>query len=80
MERKETCLFSFFTLNLALHLNIFHILEKMIPFEIQYFRFNGILLFALGLMPFKRSKLVQLPLIICFSILITFILFQVYNK
>jgi len=44
---------------------------------IQYFSLNRILLLAIGLWPFERSKIVQFQLIVFFSILIAFILFQV---
>jgi len=44
---------------------------------IQYFSLNRILLLAIGLWPFGRSKVVQFQLILFFSILVAFILFQV---
>ncbi|KAL0109499.1 hypothetical protein PUN28_014515 [Cardiocondyla obscurior] len=48
----------------------------MISIEVQYFSFNKILLFAVGLWPYQRTKLVQFRLIFFLTILITFVLFQ----
>ncbi|XP_067216106.1 odorant receptor 30a-like isoform X2 [Linepithema humile] len=44
--------------------------------ETQYFGFNRILLLALGLWPYEQSIFVRLQLILLYSILISFIIFQ----
>ncbi|XP_032687879.1 uncharacterized protein LOC116852028 [Odontomachus brunneus] len=48
----------------------------MICIETLYINLNRLLLLAVGLWPYQQSKLVQLQLILLFSTLISFILFQ----
>jgi len=50
---------------------------EMICLETQHFRLNRFLLLAIGLWPYQRSKLAQIQFIIFFSILTTFVAFQV---
>ncbi|EZA62410.1 hypothetical protein X777_10040, partial [Ooceraea biroi] len=47
-----------------------------ISFEKRYFSFNRIILLATGLWPYQQSKVVQLQLMLFFSILLSFIAFQ----
>lgn len=54
----------------------FNAFEKMICVK-EYLSLNRILLLAIGLWPYKQSKFVQLQLILCYSILASFIVFQV---
>jgi len=51
--------------------------REMIRIESLQINLNRILLLAIGLWPYQQSKLVRAQLIILFSILITFIIFQV---
>ncbi|XP_024877007.1 uncharacterized protein LOC112457922 [Temnothorax curvispinosus] len=48
----------------------------MICLETQHFNVNRILLLAVGLWPYQRSRIVELQLILFFGILTTFIIFQ----
>jgi len=45
----------------------------------RYFKLNRILLLAVGLWPYQKSKLVQFQFICFFGILITSIIFQVMS-
>ncbi|XP_071637243.1 uncharacterized protein [Temnothorax longispinosus] len=51
-------------------------LEEMISAKDRYFSLNRILLLAIGLWPYKQSKLVQLQLTLHYGILGSFIIFQ----
>lgn len=53
---------------------------KMICLETQHFNINRMLLLIVGLWPYQRSFLIELQLILFFGILITFIVFQVYQR
>ncbi|XP_071637761.1 odorant receptor 49b-like isoform X2 [Temnothorax longispinosus] len=48
----------------------------MICLETRHFNVNRILLLAVGLWPYQRSRIVELQLILFFGILTTFIIFQ----
>ncbi|XP_050460090.1 odorant receptor 4-like [Cataglyphis hispanica] len=48
----------------------------MICIETQHFNLNRTLLLAIGLWPYQKSKLVQFQTILFFSILISFVIFQ----
>ncbi|XP_039311519.1 uncharacterized protein LOC105198327 isoform X2 [Solenopsis invicta] len=48
----------------------------MVSLETERFRFNRLLLLAIGLWPYQESKLAKVQFLILFSILITFIVFQ----
>ncbi|KAL6418167.1 hypothetical protein ACFW04_012298 [Cataglyphis niger] len=48
----------------------------MICVETQFFNLNRILLLAVGLWPYQRTKLIRLQMILFFSILTSFIIFQ----
>ncbi|XP_071637565.1 uncharacterized protein [Temnothorax longispinosus] len=50
--------------------------RKMISVETKYFDLNRILLLAIGLWPYKQSKLVRFQLILFFGILMSCIIFQ----
>ncbi|XP_070159585.1 uncharacterized protein [Polyergus mexicanus] len=50
--------------------------REMISVEDRYFSLNRALLLVLGLWPYQKSKLARLQFICFFSILITFIIFQ----
>ncbi|XP_071644463.1 uncharacterized protein [Temnothorax longispinosus] len=52
--------------------------REMTSVETKYFDLNRILLLAIGLWPYKQSKLVRFQLILFFGILISCIIFQVY--
>ncbi|XP_026828943.1 odorant receptor 4-like isoform X2 [Ooceraea biroi] len=49
----------------------------MICIETQHFNINRILMLAVGLWPYQRSKFVEFHVFICYSILVSFIIFQV---
>jgi len=49
----------------------------MICLKTQHFNVHRILLLTVGLWPYERSKLVQLQLIVLFSILSSSVVFQV---
>lgn len=51
--------------------------KEMISVEAQYFNLNKILLLAVGLWPYQRTKFVQFRCIFFLTILITAVLFQV---
>ncbi|XP_070159386.1 uncharacterized protein [Polyergus mexicanus] len=51
--------------------------REMISIEDRYFNLNRVLLLIVGLWPYQKSKLARLQFICFFSILITFIIFQV---
>ncbi|XP_070159394.1 odorant receptor 30a-like isoform X4 [Polyergus mexicanus] len=51
--------------------------REMISIEDRYFSLNRVLLLIVGLWPYQKSKLARLQFICFFSILITFIIFQV---
>ncbi|KAL6425019.1 hypothetical protein ACFW04_009374 [Cataglyphis niger] len=48
----------------------------MICIKTRYFNFNRILLLAVGLWPYQRTKLIRFQIILFFSILTSFIIFQ----
>ncbi|XP_029175695.1 odorant receptor 47a-like [Nylanderia fulva] len=48
----------------------------MICIKTEYFNLNRILLFAIGLWPYQRSKFVRLYTILCFGILVSFVILQ----
>ncbi|XP_070159391.1 odorant receptor 30a-like isoform X1 [Polyergus mexicanus] len=50
--------------------------REMISIEDRYFSLNRVLLLIVGLWPYQKSKLARLQFICFFSILITFIIFQ----
>ncbi|XP_025155305.1 uncharacterized protein LOC109504420 isoform X1 [Harpegnathos saltator] len=50
--------------------------KKMINIEFQHFSLNRILLLAVGLWPYQRTKFVRLRVVLLFSILIGSIVFQ----
>ncbi|XP_029666072.1 uncharacterized protein LOC115237269 [Formica exsecta] len=49
----------------------------MICVETQHFNLNRILLLALGLWPYQKSKFSQFQAILCFGILTSFVVFQI---
>jgi len=51
--------------------------RSMICIKTQYFSLNRILLLAIGLWPYHKSKLVQLQEVVFFGILTSFVIFQV---
>jgi len=59
-----------------MHLNA----PKMkISFEERYFKFNRIILLAIGLWPYQQSKFARLQIVFSFGIMISNIAFQVYQ-
>lgn len=54
--------------------------KEMISIEDRYFSLNRALLLVVGLWPYKKSKFAQLQYICFLSILLTFIIFQVYTN
>lgn len=50
---------------------------EMNSIEIRHFSINRILLLAVGLWPYHRSKLVQFQAVLFLSVITSFIIFQV---
>jgi len=50
-----------------------------ISFEERYFKFNRIILLAVGLWPYEQTKFARFQVILFFGILISSIVFQVYQ-
>jgi len=57
----------------------FYAHRVMISIESSYFHLNRILLLAIGLWPCHQSNLVRFQIILCFSILISCVIFQVFH-
>ena len=70
-EKKRIGNFLFFTVKCTSEFT------KMICLETKHFRLNRFLLLAIGLWPHQRSKLAQIQFIVLFTILTTFVVFQV---
>ncbi|XP_071637375.1 uncharacterized protein [Temnothorax longispinosus] len=75
IKRKKERYINFYPL-LFCQIYLFCAYEKMICLETRHFNVNRILLLAVGLWPYQRSRIVELQSILFLGTLIIFIIFQ----